>query len=327
MSKFGMRKKQMTGIFLLGFFLFGFFNLNNVFAADFTCGTAKLIVPYKPGGGTDIIFRLFANAANNAGAKPSLQVVNISGQSGMKGAKEVRKAKADGCTLLAHHEALITNLVAGKSDFSWDAFEPVAILSYTPYVLAAQGEAPFSTIAELIAAAKKAPGEISVGVGLASTSHFLTLILEDKTGIKLKNVPYDGTKAKVSALLAGTVDLAALDVISSKKYISQGTIKVLATATEERDPLLPDVPTFKEQGVDLVYGLNRGIYLPKGTPDDIVSHWEGVFAKAAKDDSMVEGLRKKGTTIKYADAAGLRKLMSEQNESFIAIAKAIGLIK
>ncbi len=296
-------------------------------AADFPCGTAKLIVPYKPGGGTDIIFRIFVNAANKAGASPSLQVVNISGQSGMKGAKHVRAAKADGCTLLAHHEAMITNFVGGKSDFTWDAFEPVAILTYTPYVLGARGNAPFSNLDELVAAAKKTPGDISVGVGLASTSHFLTLILEDRAGIKLKNVPYDGTKAKVSALLAKNIDLSALDVISSKKYIGDGSVKILASATAERDPLIPDVPTFKEQGIDLIYGLNRGIYLPEGTAADVVEHWEAAFAKAAQDPSIVDELKKKGTVVQYADAAALQAKMTEQTAVFMKIAKAVGLIK
>jgi len=294
-------------------------------AADIPCRTAKLIVPYKPGGGTDIIFRIFVNAANKAGANPALQVVNIDGQSGMKGAKEVRSSDPDGCTLLAHHEALITNYVSGKSDFTWDAFEPVAILTYTPYVLGARGKAPFNDIKELIATAKEKPGEVSVGVGLASTSHFLTLILEDRVGIKLKNVPYDGTKAKVSALLSDTIDLTAMDVISSKKYISDGSVKVLATATKERDPLLPDVPTFKEQGVDLVYGLNRGIFLPKGTPAEVVKHWEAAFAKAAQDPSIVTELEKKGTTVSYEGSEGLKAVMKEQTEAFEKIAKAVGL--
>ena len=296
-------------------------------AAEIPCGTAKLIVPYKPGGGTDIIFRIFVNAANKAGAQPTLQVVNIGGQSGMKGAKNVRAAKPDGCTLLAHHEALITNFVGGKSDFTWDAFEPVAILTYTPYVLGARGDAPYNSLTELVAAAKKAPGDISVGVGLASTSHFLTLILEDNAGIKLKNVPYDGTKAKVSALLAKNIDLSALDVISSKKYIGDGSIKILASATAERDPLIPDVPTFKEQGVDLIYGLNRGVYLPKGTSAAIVQHWEAAFAKAAEDPSIVAELSKKGTVVQYADAAALRAKMTGQTAVFLKIAKAVGLVK
>ena len=319
--------KLVAFTFLIGFVLLNAHWSAEAEAGDISCGTARLIVPYKPGGGTDIIFRIFVNAANKTGAKPSLQVVNIAGQSGMKGAKEVRRAKADGCTLLAHHEAMITNYVAGKSDFSWDAFEPVAILTYTPYVLAARGNVPYKNLKELIAAAKKEPGQISVGVGLASTSHFLTLILENEAGIKLKNVPYDGTKAKVGALLAKNVDLCALDVISSKKYIEQGAIKVLASATEKRDPLIPDVPTFKEQGIDLVYGLNRGIYLPKGTEASVVAHWESVFAKAAKDPSIVEELKKKGTVVNYADADGLRAKMTQQTGQFTAIAKSVGLTK
>ncbi len=306
---------------------FGLWTTPAAAAVDIPCRTAKLVVPYKPGGGTDIIFRIFAEAANKAGATPKLQVVNIAGQSGTKGAKTVRSAKPDGCTLLAHHEALITTFVSGQNDFTWDAFEPVAILTYTPYVLGARGNAPYNNLTELITAAKKLPGEISVGVTIASTSHFLTLIIEDRAGVKFKNVPYEGTRAKVTALLAKNIDLGALDVISAKKYIEQGTIKVLASATAERDPLIPQVPTLKEQGLDLIYGLHRGILAPRGTHEDVVKHWEGVFAKAARDPSIVGDLKKKGTTVNYADGSGFAALMKEQTEVFSKLAKSVGLTK
>jgi tripartite-type tricarboxylate transporter receptor subunit TctC len=292
---------------------------------EMPCRTARLIVPYSPGGGTDIIFRLFVNAANEAGASPALQVVNISGQNGMRGAREAADSDPDGCTLLAHHEAMITNYVSGQSDLNWEEFEPVAILSYTPYALGARGSAPFDSVSELIDAANESPGEVSVGVGIASTSHFLTLILEHQAGIRLNNVPYDGTRDKVTALLSETIDLTALDVISSLPYVEDGSIKILATATVDRDPLVPNVPTFKEQGVDLVYGLNRGIFLPGGTDQAIVDHWQEVFRVAVDDPKVEEELKNFGTVVAYANAAALHDNMTRQTEVFAEIAREIGL--
>ena len=293
---------------------------------EMPCRTARLIVPYAPGGGTDIIFRRFANAANEAGASPALQVVNIAGQSGMRGAWEVVRADADGCTLLAHHEALITNFVSGQSDLSWEAFEPAAILSYTPYILGASRSAPFDSVSELIDLAKERPGEISVGVGIASTSDFLTMILEHQTGIELRNVPYEGTRDKVIALLTETIDLTALDVQSSLQYIEDGSVRIIATATNERDPLIPDVPTFREQGVDLVFGLNRGIFLPGGTSPEIVAHWQEVFRVATEDPGIHGDLEAFGTTVQYADADAFRDLMTAQTELLAEIARELGLV-
>ena len=125
--------------------------------AAIPCGTAKLIVPWSPGGGTDVIFRIVADAVNKAGANPQIQVVNISGQGGNKGAKEAAKAKPDGCTLFAIHQSAITSYFTGRVDFTWDAFEPVALLTRTPTIFGASPATPYNNLKELVAHAKKKP--------------------------------------------------------------------------------------------------------------------------------------------------------------------------
>ena len=114
-------------------------------AAEFSCSTAKLIVPWKPGGGTDVIFRIYANTINGYGGKPQIQVVNISGQGGNKGAKEAKKSKPDGCTLFAIHQSAITSYLNGRIDFTWDAFDTVALLTDSPDIVGAAGDAPWNT--------------------------------------------------------------------------------------------------------------------------------------------------------------------------------------
>ena len=186
-------------------------------AADIPCGTAKLIVPWGPGGGTDVIFRIIVEAVNKAGAKPQIQVVNIPGQGGNKGAKEAVRAKPNGCTLFAIHQSAITSYFTGRVDFSVEAFEPVALLTRTPTIFGANPDVPYNNLKELVAEAKKRPGKVITGGTLGSTSHFIMLLLEDAAGIKLKHISYDGTRARMTALLAKNIEMGEINLAAAKK--------------------------------------------------------------------------------------------------------------
>ena len=296
-------------------------------AAEFSCSTARLIVPWSPGGGTDVIFRIFTEAVNKTGVKPRLQVVNISGQGGNKGAREARKARADGCTLFAIHQSALTSNLNGRVDFTWDAFEPVVMLTRTPPIIGANPGVPWNNAKELVAAAKAKPGTILTGGTLGSTSHFWFLLLEDATGIKLKHVSYDGTRQRMTALLAKNIQLGEINLAAAVKHIQSGKLKALGIATEKRNPLIPNVPTLREQGIDLVDGTYRGISAPKGTPADKVAHWADAFAKAAKDPAVVKSLTAKGTAIRYLDPAQSTKYWSTTFSKWKAIATKVGMYK
>ncbi len=296
-------------------------------AAAPPCSTAKLIVPWKPGGGTDVIFRIFANNINDTGTKPQIQVVNISGQGGNKGAKEARKAKSDGCTLFAIHQSAITSYLNGRVDFTWDAFETVALLTSSPDIVGAAGDAPYDSMADLIAAAKAAPGTILTGATFGSTSQFMWLILEQKTGMKFRYVPFDGTRERMTALLSHTIQLGTINVVSGKKYIKGGDLKALGIAAAERSDQLPDLPTLREQGIDLVYALRRGIVVPKGTPKDAIDHWSAVFKKATEDQSVLAQMKAKGTGVEYVGPVGYRKWFEETFADHEKVAIKIGMYK
>lgn len=294
---------------------------------DIPCRTAKLIVPWKPGGDTDIIFRLVTDVVNESDAKPQLQVVNISGQSGNKGAKEARSAKPDGCTIFAMHESQITTYLGGRVDFTWDAFKPIALLTYTPSVIGANSEVPYSTVEELVAAAKENPGEITVGVTTGSTSHFLNLLLEEESGAEFKYVPYEGTRERLTAILAHNIDVGEMNILTAKKYLSEGTMKPLGIATEERDPLLPEVRTLKEQGYDIVYGLHRGIVAPPETPEPVIEHYEAVFEKAMDDPRVVKAMEEKGTWIVFKDSGEYEAFLKKSYDDHEKVAVKIGMFK
>ncbi|MFQ5973446.1 MAG: Bug family tripartite tricarboxylate transporter substrate binding protein, partial [Alphaproteobacteria bacterium] len=246
---------------------------SSTLAQDLPCGTAKLIVPWNAGGGTDVIFRIIAEAANKAGADPQLQVVNIGGQGGNKGAKEAVRAKPDGCTLFAIHQSAITSYFTARVDFTWDAFEPIALLTRTPPIIGAQPDVPYNNLGDLVAAAKESPGTILTGATLGSTSHFWFLLLEDAADIQLKYVPYEGTRERMTALLAKNIDLGEINLAAAVQYIQTDELKALGIFTADRNPQIPDVPTLTEQGIELVAGTDRGVVAPEGTPPEVLALW------------------------------------------------------
>lgn len=296
-------------------------------AADIPCGTARMIVPWNAGGDTDIVFRLVINAINDSGLKPKLQVVNIGGQSGNKGAKEVKGAKPDGCTLLAIHESQITTYLAGRVDFTWNAFEPVARLTYTPAVIGGSSKNPFNDMKELIAHAKKNPGALRVGVTTGSTSQFINLLIEDATKATFKYIPYEGTRERLTAILANNVDIGEMNILTAKKYIQEGSMKAFGIATEKRDPIMPNLRTLREQGIDLVYGLYRGVAAPKGTPKDVIKVYEVAFEKAMKDPKVKKALDEKGTWIVYQNSDDYRKFFQKEFDDHKKVAIKIGMYK
>ena len=296
-------------------------------AADIPCKTAKLIVPWKAGGGTHVLFSIFEKTIQNLDVTPKIKVVTVPGQGGNKGAKEARKAKADGCTLFAIHQSAITSYLNGRIDFSFEAFDTVALLTSTPDILGAAGSVPWNTLAELDQAAKAAPETILTGATFGSTSQFMWLILEEKTGMKFKYVPFDGTRQRMTALLSNAIQLGTLNVASGRKYLENGDLKAYGIAAEERSKHLPDLPTLQEQGVDLVYALKRGIVAPKGTPADVIAHWSGVFKAAAEDADLLAQMDAKGTDINWVGPADYRAWAEATYADHEQVAIKIGMYK
>lgn len=294
-------------------------------SADLPCDTARLIVPWSPGGGTDVIFRIIAEAANEAGAEPQLQVVNIPGQGGNKGAKEAVDARPDGCTLFAIHQSAITSYFTGRVDFTWDAFQPVTLLTRTPPIYGANPDVPWNNVEELIADAKERPGEILAGATLGSTSHFWFLLLEDRADVKFKYVSYDGTRERMTALLAKNIQLGEINLAAAEQYIASGELKALGIATAERNPKIPDVPTLKEQGIDLVAGTDRGVVAPEGTPEAAVDYWIDVLGQAVEDPDVVEALENKGTQIVFQPGDEYGQYFEETFAEWQRIAKEVGV--
>jgi len=296
-------------------------------APEMPCSTAKLIVPWKAGGGTHVIFSIFEKTIQDLDVTPKIKVVTVPGQGGNKGAKEAAKAKPDGCTLFAIHQSAVTSYLNGRIDFHFDGFDTVANLTSTPDIVGANIDTPYSNFEEFKAFAEGNPGAIKVGATFGSTSQFLWLLLAQKMGIEFSYVPYDGTAERMTALLSGAIDMGSLNVASGQKHFESGALQGFAISADERDPKVPDMPTLKELGVDLTFALERGIVAPKGTPKEVIDHWSATFKQATESQALIDTMTAKGTGLDYQDPAKYRAWADALYDEYEEVAIAIGMYK
>ena len=285
----------------------------------------KLVVPWAAGGDTDNIFRPFAPLLQKHVGQ-TVVIANVGGASGTKGAKEVKDSPADGYTVLAVHDYIHSTYYTGVADVQYSDFEPVCMLSSTASVLTASPKTPWKTWADLLADAKKRPGQISVGATLGSTSHFFPALIEQSAGIKFKYVSYDGLAPRMNAILGGHVDLTDAN-LTQKGKVEAGELKFLAIATEKRSPDLPNIPTLKELGVNVVYDVNRGLIVPKGTPAEAIAKLGSACAAAAKEPAFAEAMKKQGTDVRYMDRATYGDWLKKNDDLNKNLAKDLGLSK
>lgn len=295
-------------------------------AVEMPCTTAKLIVPWGPGGGTAVIFGIFEKAINASDAPVKIKVVTVPGQGGGAGAKEAHGAKPDGCTLFAIHQHLVVNYINGVTDFSWDGFEPVAMLTDTPEIIGAGGHVAYDDLEGMLSAAKAAPGEIPTGVSMGATSHFLWIMLGAKTDTEFAYVPFQGgTAGRITGLLNESIDLGGINMAAARTQRGDGNLKAFAIAAEERSDLIPDVPTLKELGVDMTYSLTRGVMVPEGTPQDIIDYWAEVFKGPTEDATFVADQAAKGTKVEYLGPQDYAAWWKDTEVEFLDAAKQLGV--
>lgn len=285
----------------------------------------KLIVPWAAGGDTDNIFRPFAPLLQKRLGQ-TVVIANVGGASGTKGAKEAKDSPADGYTLYAVHDYIHSTYWAGVADVKYDDFEPICLISSTASVLTASPKTPWHSLKDLIADAKKRPGQITVGATLASTSHFFPALIEKATGVKFKYVSYEGLAPRMNAILGGHVDLTDSN-LTQKGKVEAGQLKFLGIATEKRHPEMKNVPTLKEQGVAVVYDVNRGIMAPKGTPAPVIAKLESSCQAAAKEPAFAQAMKLQGTDVRYMGRSQYAKWLKGNDKLNHDLAKDLGLLK
>lgn len=238
-----------------------------------------VVIGYAPGGGSDVMLSAVRPGLEKV-LKTTLVPVYKPGSGSDIALTEVAKAKPDGYTMVVTTTPQVyINPVVRQTLYKFSDFALAANVVTDPGILVVRAEHPFKTLDDLIKAAKEKPGKVTVGVSSApSDDWFAGIMLEQGAGIDLNIVVFSGDGPSWQAALGGQIDVSANNLGIVYPQIKAGKLRALAIMSEQRSPYLPDVPTMRELGYDIVSGSSRGFAMPKDTPKEIVE----TFAKAVK---------------------------------------------
>lgn len=282
----------------------------SVQAQSFPARPVTLVVPFAPGGGSDIVARTLQPKLSERLGQ-AVQVDNKPGASGVIATQAVAKAAPDGHTLFLSWDTHAINPVVMK-DLPYDTFKdfvPVTLLARLPLVMGAWGALPANNLQEFIALAKRQPGKMNyASVGSGSSNRLHSENLHRLAGIELAHVPYKGGGPSIQAMLTGEVAYSFLSYASMRGHIASGKLKALAVTGDKRIPDIPNVPTMIESGFPgfEAYGW-IGIFAPAGTPDAAVARLHRDFVAALADAEVgkrlvAAGVESIGSTPQELDA-------------------------
>jgi tripartite-type tricarboxylate transporter receptor subunit TctC len=311
MKRFSLSKHFAAGT-LLCLFLAGAILRPEFAAANGTRDASKsaypskpiqLVVPVRPGGDTDQNGRIFAKYLGEA-LGVNVVIVNIDGQATTVGMKNVIDAAADGYTaLFVHTEALLPK-IAGMVNFDlFDLKLAGNMMQSNTTVLATHKDSGFKTIQEFVDKAKREPGKLQFGMATGGYPHLIGVALEDVTGTDLNIVDVGGNADKLVALLGHKVDIINIEYALTQDYYTNGDFICLGLLSEDRNPMLPDIPTLKEQGYNMVFNKAFFLALPKDTPDDIRDILSSGMKKACENPKFKEDMAKYFIEINYMNPA------------------------
>lgn len=247
-----------------------------------------VIVPWPAGGGTDVVHRAAAKYAEKYLGQPML-IVNKPGAGGVIGAKIVENARPDGYTLGGITSTVLATQYTVTNPTNWDNNEPVFTLTLDPAAIAVRNESEWRTLKEFVAFAKAHPKELTVGnAGIGALHHLFAVALEDAAGVKFHNISYKGAAPAKTAVLGGHIDAISADTSALYAQVVSGQLRLLGVAADERHRGFPNMPTYKEQGIDLSIAMYRILTAPKGTPREIIETLENAYIKTMRNPEFMK---------------------------------------
>lgn len=273
----------------------------------------SLIVPFEAGAGVDTIARVVGKYAPKYLGQ-NIVIINKPGAGGQSGWNALMREPADGYTIAV---TVIPNIVfqpllrdAKSSGYTFADFAHLATLCVIPTALAVGKDSPYTTLEAFLQAAKAKKRGITLGIpAVRSDPHALALMLARQQGLEFNIIPESGGAAMLKGLMGGHIDA----VMSNLVFLTQNTdnMRLLAISAAQRSPLNPDVPTFKESGVDIVSVLTRGFAVRQGTPEPVLRHLRDGFAQLAQDPDFLKDMKTISSEVTYLDAEATR-IMGEK---------------
>lgn len=266
---------------------------------DYPQEPVEFIVPWSPGGGSDTLMRIVSNHVEEYLGQP-MPVINMPGVSGTTGLKELAQRDPDGYTVGQIHEGLLVSHHTGLTQLNWDDFAPVAAMTASPQYLVVNADSEWQNFAEFAEYAKANPGDIRFGVTLGGIPHVHAAMIEEAEGLSFRYVGFEGTGARIRALVGGHIDAAIGDVASSNEFVKNGDLRFLATGSKQRVEETPDVPTFSDLGYDsLNLNIVRGIIAPKETPPARIETLASAMESLSQDEDFIQNINNAGAKAHY----------------------------
>lgn len=289
-------------------------------AADYPTKPIKLIVPYAPGGSSDVIMRPFAMALTRQLGQ-QVVIVNVGGGDGAVGWAQAAKAAPDGYTITMLTNAMIVREAINIATAGVDDFAPIANLGFVDLTLTAKGEGgAYKTLKDYVGAAVKRPGEITLAMGVGTPAQFVAAEVNNAIGGILKPVNVGGGAAKMTAVLGGHADALIEPISSTIGSHNNNQLRILAVLAEKRLAFAPDIPTAREQGINVVSRLFYGLGAPKETPKDIVAKLAGAVKALEADKELQEQMKGVSFSFEFSGADTFKTIISDVRTTTKAIA-------
>lgn len=289
----------------------------------------KLVVPFPPGGITDVIARSLSNHAQQAMGQPMI-VDNRPGGGGVIASDAVAKAPANGHTVLlaAIGQAVVNKHLFKKLPYDPNAdLAPVSLIAQGPNVLVVNASSPYRTVADLLAAAKKSPQDLSFGTyGNGSSPHLQAALLMQRTGAAFTHVPYKGSAPAMNDLLGGQTTFMFDSLITSLQHIRAGKLRALAVTSPKRSALLPEVPTFSEAGIaNFSFSAWYGIHVPGKTPQNVVERLRREIDEFAHTPAIARQFAEQGLELTSSSPDDYARFLAAEDKTWSAVIQQAGI--
>jgi tripartite-type tricarboxylate transporter receptor subunit TctC len=298
-------------------------------AQDYPTHAVRIVVPFLPGAGNDILGRLTADYLTQRLGQPVF-VDNKPGAGSQIGIDFVAKSRPDGYNVVWAASDGITILPAVKPGMPYkvpDDFTFIARIVQIPFVVGVNPKLPINSVADLVAYAKANPGTVKYGTsGIGGGPHMGSALIEKAAGVEMLHIPYSGVAAAVNALLAGTIDIALITPPTVRPYTDAGTIRAIATTGKERHPLFPNTPTLEESGLPVTVVVWYGILAPANTPQPILVRLRKEIGGMLTDPQVVQKLNKLGYQVSYLAGDEFKDFVLKDYEQWKSVAKSANIV-